>query len=88
MTLTMFWRIGMSTQWIHVVGGWSPAQPTDTCLLCKEKRQLCRIKFIFFLLITYLCKSFLSEVVRGLPSQSLSGILSPGIGNLTNLQSV
>ncbi|KAK1369490.1 hypothetical protein POM88_035582 [Heracleum sosnowskyi] len=25
---------------------------------------------------------------RGLPSQSLSGTLSPGIGNLTNLQSV
>lgn len=25
---------------------------------------------------------------RGLPSQNLSGTLSPGIGNLTNLQSV
>jgi len=51
--------------------------PIDFDKKKKKSRTTFLIDFFFFFF-----------VIRGLPSQSLSGTLSPGIGNLSNLQSV
>lgn len=89
----------MLIQLIHVVGEWLPVPQMVMSLLCKllanksitEKNKIKNRDNLVYYMEKYCSLMMLDgncACLRGLPSLSLSGTLSPGIGNLTNLQSV